>query len=295
MVEKLNLDMSIKEDEVMHSHQDDASDEVTHDMDEEYEEDFKDDHSHPSNRGPPINHWNIDLTSEFREYAYQSAGLSWMFGEDAAFYNSRNNLISLVTGIFSILASIGVAGAWIFIDTGDCDTNRTIGYYILSAIAIGLNLIVAGLTLYKFVKRFDHKIAEHSEKSSKYGKLYRKLKGQFARDPEDREDALDLLIYTEDRYDELDREKPFLRGSTVKKWGIYMEELKSNPNYADHLIPLPTEFRNDQGFEHFIGFRGIAKNEDDMEKGKSSWNPFKRKAGVANSSKKINTWLTSIA
>jgi hypothetical protein len=193
------------------------------------------------------NGWNLDITESFREYAWKAAGLSWMHGEDAAAYNSRNTKINIILSCLSVLSAVGIAGSFVFVNGEECDEVKSIGFYILSGINIILNLIMAMLGGYRLAAKLDRKISDHSELSSKFEKLYRKIKAQFALSSQKRMNAVDFSIYLQDRFDELDREKPFIRNKTVKSWGRYRKKLKvdAKAQQKDYsiFIKMPAELR----------------------------------------------------
>jgi hypothetical protein len=180
--------------------------------------------------------WHKDITLNLRDYGYQSAGYSWMHDRDATFYNGLNNKLELIAAILSTITTAGIALVIPLVE------NEIIWLmYTLLGVSIALSLSAAIINVIKIVKNYNFKISEHSEKSAKFSKLYRKVKNQFSLKPTRRYDAQTFLEYTTDRFNELDREKPFIRDSTIKKWKdqqILNEQ--GDPLYGK-LLPLPSE------------------------------------------------------
>lgn len=188
--------------------------------------------------------WTKALAERLRQIAYQSAGYSWMHGSDASYYNSWNGFINLWVAILSAISAVGISAFTALVENV---TNKHLRRFAYSLAIIGIifNLVVAIMSAIKLAKRYEWKIAEHSEKSAKFGDQQRKITNQFSLQPWDRQDAVDLLDTETDRFNELDREKPFFRGSTEKAWQDYYSTLKSNHTDYNSILPLPTEMQND--------------------------------------------------
>jgi hypothetical protein len=90
---------------------------------------------------------------------------------------------------------------------------------------------------------YDFRISQTLDKAAKFGKLFRKIKLQFSLSPQDRDPPKTLIEYTCDRFDELDREKPFLRSGTASAWNQHLDEVRSNETLYDNIIRLPGELR----------------------------------------------------
>jgi len=191
-------------------------------------------------KSKPTKRWGFDIVCKLKDYAFQAAGSSWVHGEDAAYYNSVDKKITITSMILTGIA-IALSSLALFVESKDT-TVKEVFFYIFLISVIILNLVDFILKGYQKIKNFVYKIAENSEKSSKFGDLFRKITDQFVMDPEDREDAITLMEYTRSRFNELEREKPFTRVVTRKLWEEHLKSIKTSEDY-ENIIKLPQEFR----------------------------------------------------
>jgi hypothetical protein len=185
--------------------------------------------------------WNTGLAERLQEYAFKSAGLSWMYGKDAAYYNSIERKTNIAIGVLAVISSVGISGIFALVDNRQC-TEASPGFYIVTAISVVLTVTIGILNRYQASMNFNHRVGESSEKAVKYGTLHRTIKNQFNMNPENREEARSLLITTEQRFEELDREKPFLRDKTVNEWGQYLSSVGQDLN-MDVIISIPDDLK----------------------------------------------------
>ena len=188
--------------------------------------------------------WSRAMIHEFRLIAYNSAGYAWMYSVDAQYYFNLNNTLNIIIGVLSTFAAIGIGGALTFIQN-NAITLKTL-FYVFAIGSLLLNVIIAMISAYKSVLNLEYRIQVCLDKAAKYGKLYRAIKLQFVL-PQDAKDAQDTFArYVSDRYDELDREKPFLRARTVKQWNKHQDEIQNNPDALNEIIPFPDDLGRDR-------------------------------------------------
>ena len=192
-----------------------------------------------NSKSPTKKKWYRDVAVNLRDYGYQSAGYSWMHDRDAVYYNGVFTKLTLWAAILSTITTTGIAAVITIVDT-----QHIWLMYLLLAISILLSLSAAILNVWKLTYNYTLKIQEHSEKSAKFGKLFRKIKNQFSLEPVHRYDAQTLLDYTTDRFNELDRERPFIRPSTIKKWDKQAVLNENGDPLYDKILQLPSEYNN---------------------------------------------------
>lgn len=183
--------------------------------------------------------WDINVSTELRSYAAQSAGFNWMFARDAAYYFAVNTNISIATMVLTVLSTIGIVGCLVIVQTG----KVMYLYYTLTCINILVNVFSGCLQGYQTIKNFTLRISQTVEKAAKYGALYRSVRLQFILPPAARDYAEQFIKSIYDRWNELERERPFLRNSTKKAWEEYSASLKTDTSLYDRLIPMPPEYR----------------------------------------------------
>lgn len=195
-------------------------------------------------RSSPYDHlkkkWYKDIAINLRNYGYESAGYSWMHDRDAIYYNSLLRKLTLASALLSTITTSGITAIISLIET-----KVLWLLYALSGLSIAISLAGAIISVWILNNNYNLKIKEHSEKSAKFGKLYRKIKNQFSLYPNHRYDAKTLLDYTTERFNELDRERPFIRSSTQKKWEEQVELNEKGDILYDKILPLPSEFLSD--------------------------------------------------
>ena len=184
--------------------------------------------------------WTLDGVNELRDYAYQSAGYSWMYATDAGFWFNCNVYFSITIGLLSTL-SIGGIGAAITLIAQNGSISWL--FYVFSSFSIFFNMVILMLTAVKGIMNFDYRINQCLDKSAKFSKLYRKIKGQFVTPPNQRLKQKDMLDLVYDRFDELNREKPFLRGKTRAEWEKHLSAMTENPTNLNCIINMPSEFK----------------------------------------------------
>ena len=187
--------------------------------------------------------WSFPIAKRFQDYAFKSAGLSWMYGNDAAHYSSVNNKTNVAIGILASISSIGIAGILALVDNREC-SKPNIGFYVLTSITILMTVFIAILNRYQSAMNLQQRVEDYSEKSAKFGSMYRRINNEFNKDTEDRANALLLLENIERRFEELDREKPFIRNKTVDEWGKYLNNSSSHVN-MDAIISIPDDLQDD--------------------------------------------------
>ena len=178
------------------------------------------------------NTWTKDLCRELRKYRFNATALSWQHDVDAQYYNGIHNSYKLWAILISIVSAIFIGGIMARVENADKAVS-----YVLSGAALILNLIVAIINGILQVNNYGNKIANHSESAGKFGKLERKIGKEFRKSKDLRCSATTLTDYVAERYNELDAEHPFIRGSTVKKWNE--EQLETLEN---DILLLPGEF-----------------------------------------------------
>lgn len=185
------------------------------------------------------NKWTIEICEIMRSYAFKSLGYCWIHLEDARFYYNINTVFNILILCLSAISAVGITGSIIFVKSNSFEKEIVI-FYIISVFAIVLNVIVALLKALQFGINLDIRIATHAEKASKFGDLYRKIISQFALEANDRMDAINFMNQITERFNELEREKPFLRQRTIKKWDSHAQKIKEN-NLESELIKFPKE------------------------------------------------------
>ena len=191
----------------------------------------------------PTNKWSYDVVMTFRNCAFKSLGSSWIYAQDADYYNNRNVNLNLLTASLSAISSVGIVGAMAMVTNSNTTiyTYNVILYYLISIISLLLNIIIAIAKAYQLSMHLDNKIVDCLQKSSKFGSLHREIVNQFSLLPQDRDNAITFMKYVTGRFDELEREKPFIREETVTRWTTHLNEMKDN-NDDDTIIKMPTEF-----------------------------------------------------
>lgn len=178
--------------------------------------------------------WTKQLSERLREISFESAGFAFMHDKDAIYYNKMNINLTIAATLLSTISAVAIASIISLLD----DKDKII-FYIMTSITILINLLTACINAFKYINNYVFKIIEHSEKSAKFGELHRKISNQFALPLEHRYNGKTFLEYTESRFSELDREKPFIRNSTILKWE---KKSKERPHIHENLITLPNEF-----------------------------------------------------
>lgn len=189
--------------------------------------------------GVYINHWTPSISKKIREYAIKASGLSWETDHDASHYNGLNSSINANIALISAVNSVGLTGIIALFEYKESLAVRIL-FYMLTCIAILLNVSICCLQNYQSSKDLHGKIITGSINSFKHGKLTRKLFDEMVLDPHERKDAITLLDYTSSRFNELDREKPFIRSSTSDKWVKNVDIMKENGTF-NTVFPYPYE------------------------------------------------------
>jgi len=188
--------------------------------------------------------WTKRIANKLRDYSFQATGFSWQTGVDAAYYNSMNTRINLIIGICTVLNGIGITSALIFLQDRDI-LWKMILFYSLSFISLLLTIFIGLLQIYQTSKNLMQKIVNFSVISSKFGELSRIINDQMDIPVEDRDDAITLQKFVSNRFNELDREKPFIRNSTSNEWDKYSKLMKVDVSRYDTIVELPEELKND--------------------------------------------------
>jgi hypothetical protein len=171
-------------------------------------------------------------------------GYSTINSSDASYYNNLNFKVNLLIGIFTGLVTVGFGGILYFVQHEENKTKIVL-YWISTIMSLILNVCIMILTVYSTIKNPVSKITTCSVNAAKFGSLYRQIIGEFAKDPNDREDALTLHEHVLLRFNELESEKPFLRDESKALWDSYTKEISNHPQNYSAVIKLPEEFVND--------------------------------------------------
>jgi len=213
----------------------------------ENEEEFED-----INLNETQKRWTRRLTKRIREYAFQAMGFSYMTGTDAAYFNSYNSWVNLVIQILSAILIVGIGGttAMIAAIMSNVNNNEEVNawlqgfLYFLQVVNIGISLAIAILKGVQSAKGLVKKIINFSISSAKFAELYRNIKDQFSFESVDRDDAITLIRYIQRRFDELEREKPFIRDGTTLAWQEHVSQVKNSPEKYETIIELPEELKD---------------------------------------------------
>lgn len=174
--------------------------------------------------------WTRAVAERLSEYANDSRESGWKHGKDAKYYNDLNTYVTIFS---SISATITIVLSGIIIRFVGSDFSPENFYVILGCI-IGIQFFTGIFNGYKHVKNFVGRIIVHSESSSKFGRLFRKIKDEFALPLNCRQDGQSLLREIGERYTEVHRDQPLVRDNLDRRWAR-----KENSE-----IKLPAEFRD---------------------------------------------------
>jgi hypothetical protein len=191
---------------------------------------------------PNGKNWDITVTKNLRDYAYQAYSLMWMTGEDAKQTAALSQKLSFASTTLSFFTTIAIAGLLPIVDKFSVLWLT----YLLVCLGIVLSVCVAVINGYKSVYQLDQTIQVQTEKSSKYGKLFRSIKDQFYLQKENRYDAKTLTEFVSDRYDELNRESLLISYDAEKKWLSQVPRDESGNIDYDQILMLPSELRQDE-------------------------------------------------
>lgn len=221
----------------------------------------------------PIKHWTIDITKRFQEYAFQAMGNSFINGADANYYNSINGIITVWRGVLLAISTIGMAGIIYFVQDRD-NYTKIVLFWLCTVLSLVLNITVGIMSAIQSAQNYTSKIVASSINSAKFGALARQIIGEFIKDPQDREDALNLHNHILGRFNELETEKPFMRAESKELWQQQVNSIENHPNNYSSVIKLPAEFRenelnilninNDQDGSRNINFSHDTYNESDL-------------------------------
>ena len=191
-----------------------------------------------------INAWTLEISQNLQNYAIKCLGSWWMYTLDASYYDSVNSNINLSIGVLSCVSSIAM-GISIPM-SGISENASSIAYYVLSIFALVSTVTVTSIQGYQMAEKVDLKAAYNKEKAAKYGELYRKIINQFYLEASDRKNAISFLEMVNERYNELEREKPFIRDSTQEKWKEHLNDVYNmHQGNINRLVSLPKEFTKD--------------------------------------------------
>lgn len=210
----------------------------------------------------PVNHWSKPMTLRLQEYAFKSAGNSFINSIDAGYYCNLAFRISLATSVLSGLVTIGFGGILYFVQNKD-NHAKVVLYWISTILSLLLNIAVMILNAYLSAKNPVSKVAISSVNAAKFGSLYRQIIGEFVKDPNDREDALTLHNHVLTRFNELESEKPFMRDESKALWEEYTKEVSNHPQSYSSIIKLPDEFINEDNTRDF----NFKSNKNDYNDG----------------------------
>lgn len=210
--------------------------------------------------GREINKWTKRVTDELREYAFKCLGYAWMYGEDAHYYHTTNWRINFAIGCLSAFVAVIQALQLVFVMNSG-GPERTVPYYILIVLSIIISGSIAVIQAYQLAIKFDVKIPRSLEMAAKFGSQCRLIKSQFAILPQYRDDPYVLMRNVTSRFDELDREKPFIQTSTYNNWLRNIEKMKEGGNDGIEIIQLPDEYSNTEIIDR-SHFRGINIEEN---------------------------------
>lgn len=180
------------------------------------------------------------LSNGLRSYAVQATGYSWQTGADAAYFNSLNSRFNFWIAVLSAIATIGIGGGLIFVQTRDKVWAEVL-FYIFQITSVLLLTTIGILQGMQLAMNLANKIVNFSISSAKFGEVARNIKDQFNLPNDKRDDAIILQKYTTNRFNELEREKPFIRDSTAAAWNEYMKHAKYDPSKFDAILELPDE------------------------------------------------------
>jgi len=188
------------------------------------------------------NDWTKDMTLNLQQYAFQAIGNSYMTGDDAKYFNAQFTKTSYAKNILIAISTIGIAGLIYFVQ------NRTerwsvVLFWICSIAALLLNVTIGLIIAYQTTQNFPSNIITSSINAIKFGSLARQIKNEFYKPLDKRQDAMILLGYVTDRFNELEQEKPFIREESVKEWQNYSANYKDDPSMISQIIMLPEEYR----------------------------------------------------
>ena len=187
-----------------------------------------------------VKNWTKRMSNKLRKYSFSAAGFSWQTGTDAAYYNGLNSEINLWIGILTALNGLGVLAAIVFVQD-QSELWAIVLFYMFSVMSLLLSLSIGILQAIQSAKNLVGKIVSFSVSSAKFGELSRNISDQMDIPPTERDDAIVLQRYTRERFNELEREKPFIRDSTATEWEAYAKALAVTPEKYDSVLKLPDE------------------------------------------------------
>lgn len=184
--------------------------------------------------------WTPEMAGILSIMSYNSLKNWWINNEDANYYNLTDQYLTSISSLLTVCSSLTVTAI-----LGMFDENQLV-FYVFSGITIVLNLLVTLINTWKYIHNYTKKIHEHSDKANKYNELHRKITSQFAMPLSQRYSAIVLLDFTIARLAELDREKPFTREVTSKKWDSV------EFNFVDEIFKAPSELSDKCGPNFFV-------------------------------------------
>jgi hypothetical protein len=200
-------------------------------------------------------HWTKEMAINLRNYAWDAYKYAWQTGEDAYYWNSYNSKMTKYASILSLIVSAAFAGNLSnrYVD----DEGWKIFTEIIGWVGFIISLAVSIVTTLLSVNNVVTKITEHSEKSAKFGRLYRRISNQFSMPLSIRYNAQTLLDFVSSRFDELDSEKLFVRKTTEEKWS----QLEEKGDFSiEEALSLPIEFYQNEDLDYDMsdGYRHIS-------------------------------------
>lgn len=188
-------------------------------------------------------HWTPEMAGILSIMSYNSLKNWWINEQDANHYNLTDQYLTSISSLLTVCSSLTVTAI-----LGLFDEDK-IMFYVCSLIAIVLNLLVTLINTWKYIHNYTKKIHEHLDKANKYNELHRKITSQFAMPLSQRYSSIILLDFTMNRLAELDREKPFMREITSKKWE------KVEFHFVSELFKAPAELADKCGPDFFVNVK----------------------------------------
>jgi hypothetical protein len=173
--------------------------------------------------------WTLELSNYLAILSYKCARMAWLHDEDAQHFHYLDKVLTASSSLASVISSLTITAVM-----GLFEKNKIV-FYTLTASTIILNLFVTLINTWTYIYDYTSRVLSHSDKQNKYQRLHRKITSQFVLPLEERYSAKTLMEYTTERMAELEREQPFNRSSTNKRWS------SSRIDFFDQLFTYPSE------------------------------------------------------
>lgn len=184
--------------------------------------------------GHDSKNWTYEMSHYLAILSYKCVQNFWIHDQDANHFHKLDKKMTSYSSLASVVSSLTITAVM-----GLFEDNEVV-FFILTGTTIVLNLIVTLINTWAYIYDYTSRVLAHSDKAAKYHKLHRKITSQFVLPLSERYSAKTLMEYVNERMGELEREQPFNRSTTAKRWST------KRVDFFDELFTLPRELHEDE-------------------------------------------------